>query len=144
RDFLAGPQHIIDILGTALPMVRTMRSEYPDAVVLPSSTQLPLPSREGVGAVAEPSNPVSKVVRLAKGLARNARPADPSAHETPQLNVPTIDSRWFLLSQVDGVTVTTADGRGVVYRQRDRAQALALLRESVRLHRELAERFEEM
>ncbi|WP_182358963.1 glycosyltransferase [Tomitella gaofuii] len=144
RDFLAGPEHITSILESAMPMVRRMRGEYPDAVVLPSSTELPLPSHADVGAVSLPSNPVSKVVRLAKGLARNARPADESTHRTPQLNVPTLDARWFLLSQVDGVTVTTADGRGVVYRQRDREKAAALLRESLRLLRELNTRFPEM
>ena len=45
---------------------------------------------------------------------------------------------------MDGVTVTTADGRGVVYRQRDRAKALQLLRESRALQRELKERFDDM
>ncbi len=68
----------------------------------------------------------------------------PSTTSRPQLNVPTLDARWFLLSQVDGVTVTTADGRGVVYRKRDRAQAQALLSEALRLRRELARRFPEM
>ncbi|MET0995915.1 MAG: hypothetical protein ABWY20_18370, partial [Mycobacterium sp.] len=65
-------------------------------------------------------------------------------HERPQLNVPTQDSRWFLLCTVDGVTVTTADSRGVVYRQRDRAKMFALLRESLRRHRKHARRFDEM
>src|SRR5690625_4579730 len=144
RDFLAGPEHITSILESALPMVRGMRKEYPDAVVLPSSTELPLPSHADVGAVGEPPNPVAKMARLAKGLLHNVRPAERSAHSTPQLNVPTLDARWFLLSQVDGVTVTTADGRGVVYRQRDREKAADLLRESLRLHRELNARFPEM
>ena len=62
----------------------------------------------------------------------------------PQLNVPTIDARWFLLSQVDGVTVTTADGRGVVYRKRNPKLALELLKEATRLRRELAARFPEL
>jgi galactofuranosylgalactofuranosylrhamnosyl-N-acetylglucosaminyl-diphospho-decaprenol beta-1,5/1,6-galactofuranosyltransferase len=65
-------------------------------------------------------------------------------HERPQLNVPTLDARWFLLSQVDGVTVTTADGRGVVYRKRDPRQALGLFKEAMRLRKELAARFPEM
>jgi len=42
------------------------------------------------------------------------------------------------------VTVTTADGRGVVYRQRDRAKMFALLAASVRRQRKLAKRFDEM
>ena len=80
-----------------------MRREYPDAVVLPSSTDLPLPSGAGVGAVGEPGNPLAKLVRLGKGLVHNATPAKDEHHERPQLNVPTLDARWFLLSQVDAV-----------------------------------------
>ena len=144
QDFLAGPEHVASLLESALPTVREMRKEYPDAVVRGSATDLPLPSGEGVGATGEPAGTVGKVVRLAKGVLRNLRPADESAHVTPQLNVPTLDARWFLLSQVDGATVTTADGRGVVYRQRDRAKAAELARESLRLQRAVAARFDEL
>jgi galactofuranosylgalactofuranosylrhamnosyl-N-acetylglucosaminyl-diphospho-decaprenol beta-1,5/1,6-galactofuranosyltransferase len=49
-----------------------------------------------------------------------------------------------LLSKYDGVTVTTADGRGVVYRQRDRAKMFSLLAASLRRQRKLARRFDEM
>lgn len=58
--------------------------------------------------------------------------------------MPTLDARWFLLSQVDGVTVTTADGRGVVYRKRDPRKAAELLKEALRLRKELTARFPEM
>ncbi|QII04281.1 glycosyltransferase family 2 protein [Rhodococcoides fascians A25f] len=141
RDFLAGPEHILEILPTALPTVHALRKEFPDAVVVGSSTELPLASGEEVGAVGMPSNPISKVRRLAKGLLHNVKPAHEQHHERPQLNVPTLDARWFLLSQVDGVTVTTADGRGVVYRKRDRAQAAALLKEALSLRKQLAAEF---
>ncbi|UGT59394.1 glycosyltransferase [Nocardia asteroides] len=144
RDFLAGPDKLFELLPSALGAVHAMRRSYPDAVVLPSSTALPLASHADVGAVGEPANPLAKVVRLARGLVHSTRPARTEHHETPQLNVPTLDARWFLLSQVDGVTVTTADGRGVVYRKRDPRQALGLFKEAMRLRRELLARFPEM
>ncbi|MFC0454550.1 glycosyltransferase [Rhodococcus jostii] len=144
EDFLQGPEHIFALLPTALGDVHAMRKEYPDAVVLPSSTSLPMPSGEEVGAVGLPTNPLAKIVRLGKGLVHNVKPAHEQHHERPQLNVPTLDARWFLLSQVDGVTVTTADGRGVVYRKRNPKQALELLKEAIRLRRELAQRFPEL
>ncbi|QCQ93184.1 glycosyltransferase [Rhodococcus sp. SGAir0479] len=144
QDFLAGPEHVADLLPTALGTVHALRKEYPDAVVLPSSTSLPLPSREDVGNVSLPTNKVAIATRLVKGLAHNARKAKREHLETPQLNVPTLDARWFLLSQVDGVTVTTADGRGVVYRKRDPRVAARLFKESLRLRRELAERYTEL
>jgi galactofuranosylgalactofuranosylrhamnosyl-N-acetylglucosaminyl-diphospho-decaprenol beta-1,5/1,6-galactofuranosyltransferase len=65
-------------------------------------------------------------------------------HRRPQLNVPTQDARWFRLSTLDGATVTTADGRGAVYRQRDRAQMFSLLWQSLRRQRQLLTRFDEM
>jgi len=58
--------------------------------------------------------------------------------------VPTQDARWFRLCTVDGVTVTTADGCGVVYRQRDRRKMFTLLFQSLRRQRQLASRFDEM
>ena len=125
-DFLAGPEHIFSILESALPEVHRLRREYPDAVILPSATQLPPPSGM-VGPVGEPKTPPGKAIRLVRGVLHNFTKADPAHHERPQLNVPTQDSRWFLLCTVDGVTVTTADSRGVVYRQRDRAKMLALV-----------------
>ncbi|MFI2337619.1 glycosyltransferase [Nocardia rhamnosiphila] len=144
RDFLAGPQRLFELLPSALGAVHELRKQYPDAVILPSSTELPLASGIGVGAVGEPANPIAKIVRLGKGLLHNLRPAHEEHHDRPQLNVPTLDARWFLLSQVDGVTVTTADGRGVVYRKRDPRQAYGLLREALRLRKELAARLPEM
>ncbi|MGQ4618360.1 glycosyltransferase [Nocardia sp. R7R-8] len=144
RDFLAGPERLFQLLPSALGAVHELRKQYPDAVILPSSTELPLASHIGVGAVGEPANPLAKLTRLVKGVVHNFRPARTEHHQTPQLNVPTLDARWFLLSQVDGVTVTTADGRGVVYRKRDPRQALCLFQEAMRLRKELAARFPEM
>jgi galactofuranosylgalactofuranosylrhamnosyl-N-acetylglucosaminyl-diphospho-decaprenol beta-1,5/1,6-galactofuranosyltransferase len=142
-DFLAGPEHIFSILETALPEVHRIRRDYPDAVVLPSATELPPPSGL-VGAVGEPKTPPGKAIRLVRGVLHNLTRADTTHHERPQLNVATQDSRWFLLCNVDGVTVTTADGRGVVYRQRDRAKMFALLRASLRQHIRLARKFNKM
>ena len=144
RDFLAGPEHILDILPTSLGEVHALRKTYSDAVVVGSSTELPLASGEEGGSVGMPKNPLAKIGRLAKGLVHSVRPAHTRHHERPQLNVPTLDARWFLLSQVDGVTVTTADGRGVVYRKRDRDEAAALFKEAMALRSELARRFPDL
>jgi galactofuranosylgalactofuranosylrhamnosyl-N-acetylglucosaminyl-diphospho-decaprenol beta-1,5/1,6-galactofuranosyltransferase len=142
-DFLAGPEHIFSILESALPEVHRMRKEYPDAVVLPGATSLPTPS--GRRKVHKPPVALPAIgLRLARGVLHQLRKEDPAHHVRPELNVATQDARWFLLCKVDGVTVTTADGRGVVYRQRDRAKMLALLRESMRQHVKLARKFNAM
>ncbi|MCV7191791.1 glycosyltransferase [Mycolicibacterium brumae] len=142
-DFLAGPENLFDILESALPEVHRIRKEYPDAVVLPGATALPPAS----GRTGPPRPPVAKpmiALRLLQGIRHQLRPADPECHVRPQLNVPTQDARWFLLCKVDGVTVTTADGRGVVFRQRDRAKAAALLRDSLRRTARLRREFDTM
>ncbi|GAB04483.1 glycosyltransferase [Gordonia amarae] len=145
RDFLAGPDHIRSLLPTALPKIAEMRKGFPDAVVLPSAQDLPRTSGEATGlGVNEPKNPVAKIKALAGAVRNNLRPADPRHHEVPQANYPPIEARWFSLGRVDGVTVTTADGRGVVYRQRDRDKMIALARESAALVKEVKDRFPEM
>jgi galactofuranosylgalactofuranosylrhamnosyl-N-acetylglucosaminyl-diphospho-decaprenol beta-1,5/1,6-galactofuranosyltransferase len=143
-DFLAGPEHIFSILESALPDVRKMREAYPDAVVLPGATALPPASDKRRKKVKIPTNPLAISLNLARGVLHQLKQHDPAHHQRPQMNVATQDARWFSLCKVDGVTVTTADGRGVVYRQRDRAKMFALLRESARRQVLLARRFNRM
>jgi galactofuranosylgalactofuranosylrhamnosyl-N-acetylglucosaminyl-diphospho-decaprenol beta-1,5/1,6-galactofuranosyltransferase len=143
-DFLAGPEHIFSILESALPEVRKMRAQYPDAVVLPGATALPAPTDRRRKKVRIPVSKPAIAFRLARAVAHQLKQHDPQHHERPQMNVATQDARWFLLSKVDGVTVTTADGRGVVFRQRDRAKMFELLRASARQHLRLARKFNRM
>ena len=147
KDFLAGPDQLFDILETSLPRIAAIRKTYPDAVVLPTAAQLPKPT----GAPGVPTKdiggrlaPVKKAVWLAKGLKHSLTKEDPAHHDVPQANFAPIEARWFSLSRVDGATVTTADGRGVVYRQRDLNKAKDLLKESRRLQKLVEERFDEL
>jgi galactofuranosylgalactofuranosylrhamnosyl-N-acetylglucosaminyl-diphospho-decaprenol beta-1,5/1,6-galactofuranosyltransferase len=142
-DFLAGPEHIFSILESALPEVHRIRKEYPDAVVLPAASALPAPVHLSQ-AMKPPGNPLSLGFRLVRGVMHNMTAADPAHHERPQYNVATQDARWFRLCLVDGATVTTADGCGVVYRQRDRSKMVSLLMASLRRQRQLARRFDEL
>jgi galactofuranosylgalactofuranosylrhamnosyl-N-acetylglucosaminyl-diphospho-decaprenol beta-1,5/1,6-galactofuranosyltransferase len=144
KDFLAGPEQLFDILPTALPRINALRKEYPDAVVVPSASQLPPADGGPANLTKIPLSLVSKVSTLAKVVANNLRPADPHHHDVPQVNLPPIEARWFSLGRVDGATVTTADGRGVVYRKRDRDKAKELATESARLQKEVYNRFDEM
>lgn len=143
-DFLAGPEHLFSILESALPEVRNMRQQYPDAVVLPGATALPPPSDKRRKRVKIPTNPLSISMRLSRGVIHQLKPHDPQHHQRPQVNVATQDARWFALCVVDGATVTTADGRGVVYRQRDRAKMFDLLRHSLQRQLRIARKFNRM
>ncbi len=111
--------------------------------MLPAASELPPPLHQSQ-AMKPPVNPVSIGYRLVRGILHNLKVADPAHHERPEYNVPTQDARWFRLCTVDGVTVTTADGCGVVYRQRDRRKMFTLLTQSLRRQRQLVSRFDEM
>lgn len=140
-DFIAGPQRLFDLLPSALPEVRGMRSEYDDGRVLESARRFPLPSMDAVKAerfLRPPKNPVTKLSTLAQSLVHNLLPARPEHHERPQLNIAASDARWFLLSRIDGATVATSDGRGVAYRKRNPRTFWLLLSKSLRAHVELA------
>lgn len=144
KDFLAGPEHLFEILDTALPRINKLRKNYSDAQVLPSATSLPAPSGGPAGLTNIPLTPWSKISTLTRGVINNAKAADARHHNVPQVNLPPIEARWFSLSRLDGATVTTADGRGVVFRKRDRGQMIALAKDSARLQKEVAARFDEM
>lgn len=147
RDFLAGPDFLFENLDKALPKVNEMRKQFPDAVKIASAAELPKPS----GAPGVPIKdvggrlgPLKKMVWLIRGVKHLVGKENRDHWETPQANWAPIEARWFSLSRVDGVTVTTADGTGVVYRKRDREKMLELWETSQALRKEVAERFGEM
>ena len=87
-DFLAGPEHIFSILESALPDVRKMRQQYPDAVVLPSATALPTPSdKRWRKKVNIPTNP------LAISCAAGPRGGAPAQGTRPRAPPPPADQR---------------------------------------------------
>ncbi|MPV52340.1 glycosyltransferase [Corynebacterium sp. zg331] len=148
KDFLAGPDRLFEILESSLPRINALRKQYPDAQVVASAASLPDPSGLPGGVPTHDIGgrlaPVKKLRWLAKGLAHSARPAQAQHHEVPQAHLSKHEARWFSLSRLDSATVTTADGKGVTFRKRDRQQATELVRETLRLHKELAVRFDQL
>ncbi len=143
RDFLAGPQALFDKLPTALGEVRARCADFTDGQVV-DSQELPLPAGgqlEVQRMLKAPTNPVTVGTTLLKRLVHQLRPVDPQAQHRPQLSLARQDARWFVLSGMDGVTVSTADGRGVTYRKRDPQTFRSMLVRSVALHRQLAREF---
>ncbi|MDQ4105214.1 MAG: glycosyltransferase [Actinomycetota bacterium] len=143
RDFLAGPQALFDKLPTALGEVRARCADFADGQVM-DPQELPLPAGgqlELQRMLKPPTNPVTIGATLLKRLAHQLRPVDARTHRRPQLSLARKDARWFVLSGLDGVTVSTADGRGVTYRKRDPRAFRSMLARSVALHREVAREF---
>ena len=146
RDFLAGPKALFDKLPTALGEVRARCAEFTDGQVM-DSQELPLPAGGQLAVqrmLKPPTNPVTIGATLLKRLAHQLRPVDAQAQHRPQLSLARKDARWFVLSGLDGVTVSTADGRGVTYRKRDPQAFRSMLARSVALHRELARDFPQL
>jgi galactofuranosylgalactofuranosylrhamnosyl-N-acetylglucosaminyl-diphospho-decaprenol beta-1,5/1,6-galactofuranosyltransferase len=146
RDFLAGPEALFEKLPTALGEVRSRLTDFTDGQVV-DSQDLPLPTggQSAVEAMLKPpTKPLTIGATLLKRLAHQLRPVDARAHHRPQLSLAREDAQWFVLSGMDGVTVSTADGRGVTYRKRDPEAFRKMMARSVALHRKLAQEFPRM
>jgi len=136
RDFLSGPKALFGALPTVLDEVRAQRTRFADGTVV-SSAHLPRPGLGAHDAQLWPRPPLTKpqqAVSLVRGLRHQLRSVDPDAHVRPQRNIPAEHGTWFLLSRLDGATVSTSDGGGVTFRKRDREQFWTLLKESTGLH----------
>ena len=121
-DFLAGPEKLFPLLPTALPMALEHQGDFPDGQVLPSSSDLPLPSMGAIKAerfLTPPVGIVSILKTLLAALVHNLRKPKPGTADVPEMNISAQDARWFLLSRLDSATVGTADGRGVTFRRRE-------------------------
>ncbi|MGH3904504.1 MAG: glycosyltransferase [Pseudonocardiaceae bacterium] len=143
RDFLAGPDALFEKLPTALGEVRSRLAEFADGQVL-DSRELPLPAggrAEVERMLTPPTNPITIGATLLKRLTHQLRSVEPEAHQRPQLGLARGDARWFVLSGMDGVTVSTSDGRGVTYRRRDPRAFRSMMTRSIALHRRLAREF---
>ncbi|SFO94019.1 galactofuranosylgalactofuranosylrhamnosyl-N-acetylglucosaminyl-diphospho-decaprenol beta-1,5/1,6-galactofuranosyltransferase [Geodermatophilus dictyosporus] len=147
RDFLAGPESLFRDMPQSVVRAREVRATHADGQVLPSSSDLPLPSMPTAKAVRFrriPVNPLSIGKTLVSALVHNARPVAPENLDTPQLNLAFQDARWFLLSRLDSATVGTADGRGVTFRRRDPATFRRLVTTSAQLLRRMSQEFPDL
>jgi galactofuranosylgalactofuranosylrhamnosyl-N-acetylglucosaminyl-diphospho-decaprenol beta-1,5/1,6-galactofuranosyltransferase len=141
EDFLAGPEHLFDLLRGALPAVRELRAGYDDARIRPSAKEFPAPSFDAVrieNLLDPPVHPMSIAKRALSTIGHHLRAPDPGARARPQINVPARNARWFLLGTLDSATVSNADGSGVAFRRRDPEQFRRLLGRTVALYRRLA------
>jgi galactofuranosylgalactofuranosylrhamnosyl-N-acetylglucosaminyl-diphospho-decaprenol beta-1,5/1,6-galactofuranosyltransferase len=146
EDFLAGPSAVFPALPTALGDVRALQGTFRDSQVITERAKMPEPEMDPVVTEGMAQPPVGRkaIAKAAlRALRTNLRPVRTS-DDRPQLQVPAQDAQWFVLAQLDSVTVGTADGRGVTFRHRDPAQFRELARRSVQLNREIRRRFPQL
>jgi galactofuranosylgalactofuranosylrhamnosyl-N-acetylglucosaminyl-diphospho-decaprenol beta-1,5/1,6-galactofuranosyltransferase len=141
EDALGGWQRLHDDLGVKLGEVRALRATYPDAQVHPDVAAYPAPRRRKPPRrnteVEVPRGRLSALLLAAVGAVKQARPVEQLSEDHPQAIVPHQDARWWLLSQFDGVLVSTADGTGVAWYRRDPKRFADLVRRSVLVHERL-------
>ncbi|MGO3885579.1 MAG: glycosyltransferase [Mycetocola sp.] len=141
RDLLTGPEHLHATMGTKLPELRARAAEYVETSVYTADSDVPHTTE---GRRLYPLNPehspAGKALAIftAKATARHwlKRPA-PINESQPQVELAKRDATWWRVPSFDSALISTADGRGSSWYRRDRDQFRALLKESMRLHREL-------
>jgi galactofuranosylgalactofuranosylrhamnosyl-N-acetylglucosaminyl-diphospho-decaprenol beta-1,5/1,6-galactofuranosyltransferase len=140
EDFLAGPDRLFDMLGTAMPEVQAIRRRYTDAQMLPSAREFPPPTFDMVRAeqlLRPPAHPVKIAARVSRSLLHNLRAPDPAAVERPQVNVPAGSALWLLLGSLDSAIVSNAGGSGVTFRRRDPQEFRELAKRAADTYRRL-------
>lgn len=142
EDLLDGPERLHADLPTGLARVRATRARFSDARVERDLDAFPMPRRVRPpkrGKDPEPpKGPIQAVVGAASGALRQFRAVRDSSREHPEATVAAMDGRWWMLSRFDSALVTTADGTGQSWYQRDPDRFRSMLARSVKLHQRAA------
>ncbi len=123
---LSGPDHLHRELPGKLGELRAMRSEYSDSTMRPDPEQFPtVKRRKPPKRGKEPTSPANKLdlmVRAALGAVRQVRPTHEHGRHHPEIAVPSQDAEWWALANVDSALVSSPDGTGTAWYQRDSEQ----------------------
>ncbi|MDP9444135.1 MAG: glycosyltransferase [Actinomycetota bacterium] len=141
EDILDGPQRMHRDVRQRLPELRELRKSHADSQMKSGLDAFPparrhKPPRRG----KEPMAPRTKAAKMAGALAsvlRQVEPVRETARRNPEINVPHMDSKWWLLAQFDSALVSSADGTSAAWYRRDPRAFRRLLRRSVIVHSRL-------
>lgn len=145
RDILNGPAHMHKTLPTQLSVLRNTASSFSEMQVIRKQDDMPSTNR---GKQVFPIDPpfsgpkgprgVSLAIFTAKMTLRHWF-TSPSARnrKRPEVELAKRDATWFRTPHYDSALISTADGSGKSWYQRDRATFRRLLRESLSLHKQL-------
>ncbi|OUZ07281.1 glycosyl transferase [Aeromicrobium sp. PE09-221] len=147
RDLLAGPSHLDRDWPSVMPELRAYAQGFSETQVITDVDALPT-TREGQRHYPYERAPqaprgIGRVVFTAKAALRHwIRPTDSAAE--PQVELSKHDAAWWRVPGFDSALISAADGRGKSVYRRDRAEYRRLLRESIALHKDLADRWDEL
>ncbi|MDQ0647766.1 galactofuranosylgalactofuranosylrhamnosyl-N-acetylglucosaminyl-diphospho-decaprenol beta-1,5/1,6-galactofuranosyltransferase [Microbacterium natoriense] len=142
RDVFRGPGGLPDLLPRKQAEIREMRTQFIDSKVVEDFSALPPVRRSSVavmGAVSKPSNPISALILAARvGVRQLVIKQSSGSRRNPERIIPAQDITWWRFADIDSALVTSPDGLGVAWYQRDRAMMHRFLWRSIRLNLRLA------
>lgn len=150
RDILSGPDHMHATIHTQLGELIQQAKGFREKQVLRTDEELPHANR------GKQFYPVPAGTRQAKGprgvplvlftagmLLRHWFTKPTAANvERPEVELAKRDATWFRVPGFDSALVSTADGSGKSWYSRDPRLFRSMLRESIRLHRELGRQWD--
>lgn len=147
-DVFRGPAALPGWLASKQEEARALRSEYPDATVVEDLGSLPpvrRSSRVLLGAVRKPSNPLAAVILALRVGARQLLIKEaPGSRRHPERVIAAPDITWWRFADIDSALVTSPDGAGVAWYQRDRKTMREFLMRSISLNLRLRRRWSQL
>lgn len=145
RDVMRGPAVLPDMLPGKQAEIREMRTAYIDSKVVEDFSALPPVRRSSfaiLGGVRKPTNPIAALVLAARVGARQLLiKQSPGSRLNPERIISAQDINWWRFADIDSALVTSPDGLGVAWYQRDRSTMHRFLFRSIRLNLALARRW---
>ena len=151
-DILSGPDHLHATMPTQLAVLRKEAGSFREKQVLRTDDETPITNQgkqvyEAPSGTQQAKGPrgVPLVAFTARMVARHWL-TDPSERDRdrPQVELSKRDATWFRSPAFDSALVSTADGSGKVWYTRDRRAFRRMLRESIRLHKEIGDKWDEL
>lgn len=142
KDAFRGPSLLPDLLPSKQAEIRELRTKYVDSKVVDDFSALPPVRRSSVailGGVRKPTNPVATLALAVRVAMRQLLIKQAAgSRRNPERVIPAPDITWWRFADIDSALVTSPDGLGVAWYQRDRATMHKFLWRSIRLNLKLA------
>jgi len=147
EDVLRGPDQLHREIGTKLKQLREYQKQFTDARKVADLGSFPPPRRRAPEAVKDSTTPTNKfnlTTKALSGTLRQFRPVPEGAKKRPQMALPFQDASWWVLVKLDSVLVSTAEGKGAAWYQRNPELFRTLGWRSWLMHRRLRRRWPQL
>ncbi|HEY2443960.1 MAG TPA: glycosyltransferase [Streptosporangiaceae bacterium] len=122
EDVLTGPAHMHRDIAVKMKQLRELRAQYPDTHDEADLESFPPARRkapDNVKASTTPTNKLGLLKQAAAGTARQLRAPRKGSDKRPQMALAYQDAGWWVLTKLDSVLVSNAEGTNAAWYQRD-------------------------